>query len=103
MPSKIRKRNNGTYSLSIAVDYDENGKQIIKTKTVNVSSQREAVKAYNEFAAEVRKGTVAYTDKLKLRDFAKQWFQEYCQKKLAPQTQRAYKNQINNRIIPAPY
>ena len=101
MPSKIRKRNNGTYSLSVAVGYDENGKQIIKTKTVNVSSQRGAVKAYNEFAAEVRKGTVAYTGKLKLRDFAKQWFQEYCQKKLAPQTQRAYKNQIDNRIIPA--
>lgn len=101
MPSKIRKRGNGTYSLSVAVGYDEHGKQIVKTKTIHASSQREAEKAYIEFAAEVHKGAVVYTGNLKLRDFAKEWFQEYCIKKLAPKTQRAYKNHLEKRILPA--
>lgn len=101
MPSKIRKRKSGAYTLSVAAGYDEHGKQIIRTKTVNVSSPREATKAYTEFAAEVQKGAIVYTGKLKLRDYIHDWIQDYCQKKLAPKTQRAYLNHIEKRILPA--
>ncbi len=101
MPSKIKKRSNGSYLLSVAVGYDDKGKQIVKTKTVKVSSMTKAMQEYNVFAAEVQKGTVAYTGKYKLTDFAKTWYNDYCLKNLAPKTQRSYKNHLNNRIVPA--
>ncbi len=100
MPSKIRQRENGAYTLSVAVGYDEHGKQLVKTKTVFVSSRREAEKEYIAFASEVQRGSVTYTGKCRLRDYAREWFSEYCQKKLAPKTQAAYKNHIDRRIVP---
>jgi integrase len=101
MPAKIKKRGNDAYLLSVAVGYDEKGKQIVKTKTIKATSDREADRAYNVFAAEVQQGTIEYTGKYKLAEFAEMWFRDYCMKNLAPKTQRSYKNHIENRIIPA--
>ena len=101
MPSKICKRSDGTYRLSVAVGYDNQGKQIVKYKTVQARSMREAEREYVLFAAEVQKGEVAFTGKIKLSEFAKRWFEEHCMAKLAPKTQRSYKNHLNNRILPA--
>ena len=101
MPSKIRKQSPNTWLLTVSVGYDEKGKQIVKRKSVTASSRREAEKAYNLFASEVQKGEVAFTGKLKLYEFAQRWFDEHCKKKLAPKTQRSYKNHLNNRILPA--
>ncbi len=67
----------------------------------SIGSQREAEREYTLFAAEVQKGTVAYTGKYKLADFAKTWYKDYCLKNLAPKTQRSYRNHTKNRIIPA--
>ena len=100
MPSRIRKRNNGAYTLSVAVGYDECGKQLVKTKTVLVNSRREAEKEYVTFAAEVQKGAITYSGKCRLREYAHEWFDSYCKKKLAPKTQAAYWNHIEKRIIP---
>lgn len=101
MPAKIKKRSHDSYLLSVAVGYDNKGKQIVKTKTVKATSKTKAMQEYNIFAAEVQKGTVAYTGKYKLADFTKTWYEDYCLKNLAPKTQRSYKNHLNNRIIPA--
>ena len=101
MPAKISNRGNGSYLLTVSVGYDEQGKQIVKRKTVKASSKREAEKAYVLFASEVQKGEVAFTGKLKLSEFARRWFKEHCEKKLAPKTQRSYRNHLNNRILPA--
>ena len=100
MPSKIKKRSDDSYLLSVAVGYDNKGKQIVKTKTVKATSKTKAMQEYNIFAAEVQKGIVAYTGKYKLVSFAKTWYEDYCLKNLAPKTQRSYKNHLNNRIIP---
>lgn len=101
MPRKIRNRGNGAYQFSIAVGYDDKGKQIIKTKTVHASSDREAEKMYNLFAAEVQKGEVSATGKYKLFDFARDWFQKHCEKNLAPKTLITYRNHLEKRILPA--
>ncbi|WP_432748719.1 tyrosine-type recombinase/integrase [Pectinatus frisingensis] len=101
MPTKIKKRSDNSYLLSVAVGYNDKGKQVVKTKTVKVTSQREAERAYNTFAAEVQKGNIVYTGKYKLANFAKAWYEDYCLKNLAPKTQRSYKNNLRNRIIPA--
>lgn len=101
MPSKIKNRGAGSYLLSVAVGYDSHGKQVVKTKTVQATSRREAEKAYNLFAAEVMQGKVAYTGKVKLADFAQKWFDEHVKKNLAPKTQNSYRNHLNKRILPA--
>ena len=101
MPAKIKKRENGSYLLSVAIGYDEKGRQIVKTKTIKATSDREANKEYNMFAAEVQQGTITYVGKCKLSEFAKTWFRDYCMKNLAPKTQNSYKNHIEKRIIPA--
>lgn len=101
MPAKIKKRENGSYLLSVAVGYDNKGRQLVKTKTIKASSDREASKVYSLFAAEVQQGLIAYSGKYKLAKFAQTWYRDYCMKYLAPKTQRSYKNHIENRIIPA--
>ena len=101
MPSKIRKRKDGSYQLAVAVGYDITGKQIVRTKTIHVTSDREAAKEYNLFAAAVQKGELAFNGKCKLGEFAQYWFKTYCKKELAPKTQRSYKNQLEKRILPA--
>ena len=100
MPAKIWKRKDGTYMLTVAVGYDAQGKQVLKRKTIQASSQREAERAYVVFAAEVQKGEVAFTGKMKLSEFAQRWFDEHCRKELAPKTQESYRNHLNHRILP---
>jgi len=101
MPSKIKKRGENSYLLSVAVGYDKEGKQIVRTKTIQATGMREAEREYNIFAADVLQGKVAFTGKLKLADFAQQWFTDHVKKNLAPKTQRSYQNHLNRRIIPA--
>lgn len=101
MPTKIKNRGNGSYLLSVAIGYDARGRQIVKTKTIKATSDREANKEYNIFAAEVQQGTLTHIGKYKLAEFAQTWFQDYCKKNLAPKTQSSYQNHLEKRIIPA--
>ncbi|GMB02046.1 site-specific integrase [Pelosinus sp. IPA-1] len=101
MPSKIKKRGENSYLLTVTAGYDGQGKQICHTKTITANSPTEAKRFYHEFATEVQRGNVTLTGKLKIKDFAERWFKEYCQKNLAPKTQQTYKLYIDKRIIPA--
>lgn len=101
MPAKIEKRGDNTYLLTVATGYDEHGKQLFKRKRIKASSDREASRQYNLFAAEVQAGQVAYTGKYRLTDFARHWYKTYCEKELAPKTQQSYKNHLEKRILPA--
>ena len=101
MPSKIKHRGGNSYLLSVAAGYDLHGQQIVKTKTIQASSQREAEREYIAFASEVQQGLVASTKKLKLAEFAQQWFDAHVKKDLAPKTQLSYRNHLNMRILPA--
>jgi len=100
MPAKIKKRGNGSYLLSVAIGYDAKGKQLVKTKTIKASSDREANREYNIFATEVQQGSITHIGKYKLAEFAKTWFRDYCKKNLAPKTQSSYQNHLEKRIIP---
>ena len=101
MPARIEKKSKNSYLLTVNIGYDAHGKQIFRRKTVKATSEREARKAYDIFAAEVRQGRVASTGKCKLVDFARNWFQNYCMKELAPKTQRSYQNHLERRILPS--
>lgn len=101
MPAKIEKRGENTYLLTVAMGYDERGKQLFRRKRITASSDREASRQYNLFAAEVLTGQVANTGKYRLTDFAREWYKRYCEKELAPKTQQSYKNHFEKRILPA--
>ena len=101
MPAKIEKRGANTYLLTVAMGYDEHGKQLFRRKRVTASSDRDASRQYNLFAAEVLSGEVAGTGKCKLTEFARHWYKRYCEKALAPKTQQSYKNHLEKRILPA--
>ena len=101
MPRKIRKRSNGKYTLTVYDGYDGNGKQVIRSKTVQASSMKDVRRLYAEFENEVRSGRVVSTAGYKLQEFAETWLKEYCEKNLAPKTVETYRKQLKTRIIPA--
>lgn len=101
MPKKIQKRSNGNYTLTVYDGYDANGKQVVRTKTVQASTLKEARVLYAEFEHHVRSGRVVYAKSYKLQEFAKMWVEEYCRKNLAPKTVESYRNELDKRIIPA--
>ena len=101
MPSKIRDRGNGAYEIAAYAGYDEKGRQIVKRKTVKAKSLKEAMKLQAAFEMSLQQGDLTLTGRLKLSEFARQWFDDHCRKNLAPKTQRNYRNHLNNRILPA--
>lgn len=101
MPSKIRKRGENTYELAVTNGYDYYNKQIVYRKTVKAVNDREAKKLYYEFESAVLRGDLTQTVKIKLGDFALQWYKEYCEPRLAGSTLRNYKRCLQQRIIPA--
>ena len=101
MPSKIRKRGENTYELAVTNGYDYYNKQIVYRKTVKAANDREAKKLYYEFESSVLQGNLTQTVKIKVGDFALQWYKEYCEPRLAGSTLRNYKRCLQQRIIPA--
>lgn len=100
MPKKIRKRSNGKYTLTVFDGYDGNGKQVIRSKTVQASNLKDARRLYAEFENEVRSGRVVSATGYKLQEFAEMWLTEYCEKNLAPKTVETYRKQLKARIVP---
>ena len=101
MPRKIRKRSNGKYTLTVYDGYDGDGKQVIRSKTVQASSMKDVRRLYAEFENEVRSGRVMSAASYKFQEFAEMWLAEYCEKNLAPKTVETYRKQLKTRIIPA--
>ena len=101
MPSKIRKRGDGKYEIAAYAGYDAQGRQVVKRKTVAARNDKEAAKLQAAFEASVQQGYATLTGRLKLSEFAQQWFDDHCRKNLSPKTQCSYRNHLNNRILPA--
>ncbi len=81
--------------------YDVNGKQIVHKKTIKGATDKQAEKLLAEFVTQVDRGQVTTTGKLKIQDFVKKWYEEYCKKRLAPKTLETYQLHLQKRIIPA--
>lgn len=103
MPS-IRKRGNA-YELTAYVGYNSSGKQIRKTKSWKIpegmaekKAEKEAYKAAIEFEKLHLTGQIAEKGKIKLCDFAKQWFEIYAENQLRPTTAKRYRDLYYGRI-----
>lgn len=86
MPSKIEKRGEGKYRLTVGAGYDGDGKQAFHRKTVTAANLTDARKQYALFVAEIERGQVATSGKMTLRDFFSYWKSHYAENNLAPKT-----------------
>lgn len=101
MPTKILKMKNGTYRLAVTLGVDLRGKQIVRYKTIQAATQKDAQKQYRMFEAELLSGKNLNTEKLKLAEFARLWYKDYVKQELAPKTILSYKSHLEKRILPA--
>jgi len=104
--ANIQKRGENSYRLTAFAGYDSKGKQIRKTKTVNLKegmTEKQVNKELNRlsvlFDEEVEKGTYLDGERITLGDLCSLWL-ESSEKTLAPSTFNTYKTRIADRIIP---
>ncbi|MEN9406606.1 MAG: Brevibacillus phage Abouo [Bacillota bacterium] len=99
--ASIEKRGPNSYRLVIEIGYDADGKRIKKSKTVKVTTKREAKKALAQFIAEYESGQYIEPEKMTFATFVTKWEEKYAKKHLSPVTLTTYKHQLKNHILPA--
>ena len=101
-------RTKNTYRLVVDTGLDSTGKRVRKRKTIKLDdsltpAQRE--KELNRqlvlFEQEVIGGTYLDGEKLTFAEFTQNWLKNYADVKLSPTTLVAYKQKLNDRILPA--
>jgi integrase len=103
----IEKRGENSYRLTVSCGYDKEGKQIRKTKTIDLShispkkQKAEAEKQFILFKEEVEGGLYLDAGKMSFEAFIEKWLKDYAEPTLAPKTIHRYKELLNTRVIPA--
>ena len=97
MPSKIKKRGENSYLLTVTKGYDQFGRQISYTKTINAANRREAEKKHSLFVAEVEQGQISTSGRMTLKDFFDYWMENYAEAHHAPRT-KEYNRGLFKRI-----
>ncbi len=97
-----------TYRLIVCNGYDCRGKKLRKKKTVKFSdrlTQKQLQKELNTqlvlFEQEVKKGIYLDGETITFAEFTQKWFKDYAEINLTPTTLVAYRQKLNDRILPA--
>ncbi|MEC5422071.1 site-specific integrase [Virgibacillus sp. C22-A2] len=90
----------GKYKLFVELGYDNKGKRIRKTKTVNASGVREAQRKLSEFETEVYSKTHIDTKETPFSAFVELWKTNYGYSKIERRTLENYENSLASSIIP---
>ena len=101
MAGSYKKRGKNSYELRVSGGTGPDGKRRRYIKTVKAKNDREAEKLLALFVAEVEKGEYIEPSRLTLEEFSQRWLRDYVDKKLAPITQRTYRDKLEKRILPA--
>lgn len=102
----IEKRGENSYRLIAYCGYNKQGKQIRKTKTIDLShispkkQMAEAEKQRILFEEEIKKGQHIDNEKITFEEFIEKWLTTYANHNLQPKTLLEYKRLLG-RIIPA--
>ena len=86
MAQKVKKQKDGTYRLTVSLGYDNDGKQRNVGRTVNVTSQRAAQRAWEQFAMEVHGDAPAVEGQLTLHQFFGYYIIHYAKKHVTENT-----------------
>jgi len=103
----ITKRN-GHYRITVSCGYDIYGKKLSETTTftpdptLSPKKQEKAVMDFaHEFEAKVKSGLVMTGGKITLQEFSERWMAEYAKVNLQPGTVTKYRQELNDKILPA--
>lgn len=86
----------GNFQLGLTAE----GKRIRRRKTVKANGIKEARKKWAEFKVEVEAGEYISPEKMKFRDFVKEWRTKHALENLEPTTLTNYELQLKNHILP---
>ncbi|WP_026883471.1 site-specific integrase [Clostridium akagii] len=95
--ASIEKRGENSYRLTVSCGYDNNAKQILKRRTINLSNIKpikqleEAQKQFVLFENEIKKGMYVDNEKITFEGFVEKWLSDYANVNLQPKTLFEYK------------
>lgn len=96
----IEKRGENSYRLRVSGGYTGEGKKIIYKKTVQAKNKNEARKELALFISEIETGQALSAKKMRFRDYADFWINNYAIPNLSPKTYERYKSMLRSRILP---
>lgn len=103
----ITKRN-GHYRITVSCGYDIYGKKLSESTTftpdpsLSPKKQEKAVRDFaHEFEAKVKSGMAMTGGKITLKEFSDRWMNEYASFNLQPGTLTKYRQELNDKILPA--
>ena len=82
----IEKRGENSYRLRVSGGYTGEGKKIIYKKTVQAKNKNEARKELALFISEIETGQALSAKKMRFRDYADFWINNYAIPNLSPKT-----------------
>lgn len=100
MVGNIEKRGENSYRLRVSGGYTGEGKRIIYKKTVQATSKKEAQKELALFISEIETGQALSAKKMRFKDYADFWINNYAIPNLSPKTYERYKSMLKARILP---
>ena len=96
----IEKRGENSYRLRVSGGYTGDGKRITYKKTIQAKNKTEAQKELALFITEIQTGQALSAKKMRLRDYAEFWINNYAIPNLSPKTYERYKSMLKARILP---
>ena len=100
MVGNIEKRGESSYRLRVSGGYTGDGKRITYKKTIQAKNKTEAQKELALFITEIQTGQALSAKKMRLRDYADFWINNYAIPNLSPKTYERYKSMLKARILP---
>ncbi len=96
----IEKRGENSYRLRVSGGYTGEGKRITYKKPIQAKSKKEAQKELALFITEIETGQALSAKKMRFRDYADFWINNYAIPNLSPKTYERYKSMLKSRILP---
>lgn len=100
MVGNIEKRGENSYRLRVSGGYTGEGKRIIYKRTIQAKNKTEAEKELALFISEIETGQALSAKKIRFRDYADFWINNYAIPNLSPKTYERYKSMLKSRILP---
>ena len=105
---KLEGKNGVSYKITVSCGYDVKGKKLIETATFKPDAgltpkkmEKAAQDFAHEFESRVKSGAAMDGRKVTLQVFADRWIEEYAKPKLQPGTVRKYREELDDKILPA--
>ena len=96
----IEKRGENSYRLRVSGGYTGEGKRITYKKTIQAKNKTETQKELALFITEIETGQALSAKKMRFRDYADFWINNYAIPNLSPKTYERYKSMLKARILP---